>query len=194
MATLITPQNYSVDNIPLGLVERQPANIRHVNDLANDMNVGASFQSFTTQSIAANNTAVNANLAGSVYANGISLAGDALSFTVAAAGTYSVDSTLQFFKNNTTSEGTMTAWYAVNGAAFGNAVNGTANSESLAISNQLTILNIHSHLVLNAGDSVRLMFAGNTAGAAADLQLRASVAATPYPSIASISVEVDKVR
>jgi hypothetical protein len=197
MATLITKENYSVDNLVLGAIERSPVNVRQYNELVNDVNVGASFQSFTTQALGANNTQVNANLGVATYSNGVTLAGDALSFTVAAAGTYSVDSTLQFFKNNTTSEGTMTAWYAVNGTAFANRVDGTANSESLAISNQLTILNIHSHLILNAGDSVRLMFAGNsstTPGLFADLQLRASVSATPYPAIASISIEVDKVR
>jgi hypothetical protein len=197
MATLITKQNYTVDNVPVGLIDHLPTNVRQLNELATEFNVGASFQSFTTQALAANNTQVNANLGAATYSNGITLAGDALSFTVATSGTYSIDSTLQFFKNNTTSEGTMTAWYTVNGTAFANRIDGTANSESLAISNQLTILNIHAHLVLNAGDSVRLMFAGNsstTPGLFADLQLRASVSATPYPAIASISIEIDKVR
>lgn len=169
MATLITPQNYSVDNLTLGALERSPVNVRQYNELVNDVNVGASFQSFTTQAITAVNTQVNANLGAATYSNGVTLAGDALSFTVAAAGTYSVDSTLQFFKNNVSNEGTMTAWYTVNGTAFTNRVDGSANSESLAMSNQLTILNIHSHLVLNAGDTVRLFFAGNTAGPVGDL-------------------------
>jgi hypothetical protein len=197
MANLITRQNYTVDNVPVGLIDHLPVNVRQYNELVNDVNVGASFQSFTTQALAANNTQVNANLGVATYSNGVTLAGDALSFTVATSGTYSIDSTLQFFKNNTTSEGTMTAWYTVNGTAFANRIDGTANSESLAISNQLTILNIHAHLTLNAGDSVRLMFAGNsstTPGLFADLQLRASVSATPYPAIASVSIEVDKVR
>jgi len=194
MAILITPQNYSVDNIPLGLVEKQPAYIRHINELANDINIGGSFSSFLTQAIAANNTAINANLGVAGHSNGVTLAGDALSVTVSAAGTYSFDAAMQFFKNNTTHEGTMTAWYAVNGAAFVNAVDGSANSESLAVTNQLVVLNVHAHLTLNAGDSVRLMFAGNTAGTPNQLQCSASVAANPYPAIASISLEVDKIR
>jgi hypothetical protein len=88
----------------------------------------------------------------------------------------------------------MTAWYAVNGIAFANAVAGSANSESLAISSQLCVLNTHSHLVLNAGDTVALMFAGNTAGTVAHLQFRTSAASDPYPAIASISLEVDRIR
>jgi hypothetical protein len=194
MATLITKENYSVDNLVLGAIERSPVNVRQHNELAAEFNIGGSFSSFTTQAIVTNNVAVNADLGTAVYSNGITLAANAKSVTVEKAGTYSFDAALQFFKNNTTNEGTMTAWYAVNGTAFANAVAGSANSESLAITSQLTVLNLHSHLVLNAGDTVALMFAGNTAGTVADLQLRTSAASTPYPSIASISLEVDKIR
>jgi hypothetical protein len=194
MATILTKQNYTVDNVPLGLIEHLPVNVRQHNDLVSEFNTGGSFSSFTTQAIAANNTAINADLGAASYSNGITLAANAKSVTVEKAGTYSFDAAMQYFKNNTTAEGTMTAWYAVNGTAFANAVDGSANSESLAITNQLVVLNVHAHLTLNAGDTVALMFAGNTAGTVAHLQFRASAASTPYPAIASISLEVDKIR
>ena len=194
MANLITSQNYSVDNLPLGAIERSPVNVRQHNELVNDFNVGGSFSSFTTQSIAANNTAVNADLGTASYVSGMTLAANAKSVTVEKAGTYSFDAAMQFFKNNTTAEGTMTAWYAVNGIAFADGVDGSANSESLAITNQLTVLNVHAHLTLNAGDTVALMFAGNTAGTVTHLEFRTTAASTPYPAIASISLEVDKIR
>ena len=194
MATLITKQNYTVDNVPVGLIDHLPTNVRQLNELAHEFNVGGSFSSFTSQGIVTNNVAVNADLGTASYSNGMTLAANAKFITVEKAGTYSFDAAMQFFKNNTTNEGTMTAWYAVNGIAFANAVAGSANSESLAITNQLTVLNVHAHLTLNAGDTVALMFAGNTAGTVADLQFRASAASTPYPAIASISLEVDKIR
>ena len=194
MANLITRQNYTVDNVPVGLIDHLPVNVRQYNELVNDFNVGGSFSSFVTQAIAANNTAINADLGAASYVSGMTLAANAKSITVEKAGTYSFDAAMQFFKNNTTTEGTMTAWYAVNGIAFANAVAGSANSESLAITNQLCVLNVHAHLTLNAGDTVALMFAGNTAGTVADLQFRTSAASTPYPAIASISLEVDKIR
>lgn len=193
MATLITRQNYAVDNVT-GQLEAAPVFVRHHNELVNDFNVGGSFSSFATQAIAANNTAVNADLGTASYTSGMTLAANAKSVTVEKAGTYSFDAAMQYFKNNTTNEGTMTAWYAVNGIAFANAVAGSANSESLAISNQLVVLNVHAHLTLNAGDTVALMFAGNTAGTPAHLQFRTTAASDPYPAIASISLEVDKIR
>ena len=194
MATLITKQNYTVDNVPVGLIDHLPTNVRQLNELANEFNVGGSFSSFVTQDIAANNTAVNADLGTASYSSGITLAANAKFVTVEKAGTYSFDAAMQYFKNNTTHEGTMTAWYAVNGIAFANGVDGSANSESLAITNQLVVLNVHAHLTLNAGDTVALMFAGNTAGTVAHLQFRTSAASTPYPAIASISLEVDRIR
>ena len=194
MATLITKENYSVDNLTLGAIERSPVNVRQHNELVNDFNVGGSFSSFATQAIAANNTAINADLGTASYSNGMTLAANAKSITVEKAGTYSFDAAMQYFKNNTTNEGTMTAWYAVNGIAFANAVDGSANSESLAITNQLVVLNVHAHLTLNAGDTVALMFAGNTAGTVTHLQFRTTAASDPYPAIASISLEVDKIR
>jgi hypothetical protein len=176
------------------MFDHNPAKIGYVNELAEVLETSGSFSSFVTQAIVTNNVAINANLGTTIQASGMTLAADALSVRVDKAGTYSFDATMQFFKNNTTNEGTMTAWYAVNGIAFANAINGSANSESLAITSQLTVLNTHSHLVLNAGDSVYLMFAGNTAGTVAHLQLRTSAASTPYPAIASISLEVDRIN
>ena len=188
----INELNY--DKKPYDSFDKNPAKIGYVNELAEVFETGGSFSSFTTQAIVTNNVAVNADLGTAVYSNGITLAANAKYVTVEKAGTYSFDAAMQFFKNNTTAEGTMTAWYAVNGIDFANAVNGSANSESLAITNQLVVLNTHSHLVLNAGDTVALMFAGNTAGTVAHLQFRASAASTPYPAIASISLEVDRIR
>lgn len=188
----INELNY--DKKPYDSFDNIPAKIGYVNELAEVLETSGSFSSFVTQAIVTNNVAVNANLGTTAQASGMTLAANALSVRVDQAGTYSFDATMQFFKNNTTNEGTMTAWYAVNGTAFANAVDGSANSESLAITSQLTVLNTHSHLVLNAGDSVYLMFAGNTAGTVAHLQLRASVASTPYPAISSISLEVDRIR
>ena len=192
MATLITKQNYTVDNVPVGLIDHLPTNVRQLNELAHEFNAGGSFSSFTSQGIVTNNVAVNADLGTASYVSGMTLAANAKFITVEKAGTYSFDAAMQFFKNNTTHEGTMTAWYSVNGVA--SPVNGSANSESLAISSQLTVLNVHAHLTLNAGDTVALMFAGNTLGTVTHLEFRTSAASTPYPSIASISLEVDKVR
>ena len=188
----INELNY--DRKPYDSFDKNPAKIGYVNDLADVFETAGSFSSFTTQAIVTNNVAVNADLGAASYVSGMTLAANAKFITVAQAGTYSFDAALQFFKNNTTNEGTMTAWYAVNGIAFANAVAGSANSESLAITNQLTVLNVHAHLTLNAGDTVALMFAGNTAGTVAHLQFRTSAASDPYPAIASISLEVDRIR
>jgi hypothetical protein len=188
----INELNY--DKKPYDSFDKNPAKIGYVNDLAEVFETAGSFSSFTTQAIVANNTAINADLGAASYVSGMTLAANAKSVRVEQAGTYSFDAALQFFKNNTSTEGTMTAWYSVNGIAFANAVDGSANSESLANTSQLTVLNVHAHLTLNAGDTVALMFAGNTAGTVAHLQLRASAASTPYPAIASISLEVDRIR
>lgn len=188
----INELNY--DKKPYDSFDKGPAKIGYINDLAEVFETAGSFSSFTTQAIVTNNVAVNADLGAASYVSGMTLAANAKFITVAQAGTYSFDAAMQFFKNNTTNEGTMTAWYAVNGIAFANAVAGSANSESLAITNQLTVLNVHAHLTLNAGDTVALMFAGNTAGTVAHLQFRTSAASTPYPEIASISLEVDRIR
>ena len=188
----INELNY--DKKPYDSFDKNPAKIGYVNDLAEVFETAGSFSSFTTQAIVTNNVAVNADLGAASYVSGMTLAANAKFITVEQAGTYSFDAALQFFKNNTTNEGTMTAWYAVNGIAFANAVDGSANSESLAITNQLVVLNVHAHLTLNAGDTVALMFAGNTAGTVAHLQFRTSAASTPYPAIASISLEVDRIR
>lgn len=199
MATLITKENYAVDTTR-GLLEAAPVFVRHFNELVTDVNVGGSFVSYTTQSIAANDTAIVADLGTAVYSSGVMLGTDAQGkyVSVSAAGTYSFDFTLQYFKNNTTAEGTMTGWLATNPAGVVTAptsIDGTANAVSLAISSQLTVITLHSHLVLSAGDKVYLLFAGNTAGLTkSDLQLRYSAASGPYPKIASISLEVDKVR
>ena len=188
----INELNY--DKKPYDSFDKNPAKIGYVNDLAEVFETAGSFSSFTTQAIVTNNVAVNADLGAASYVSGMTLAANAKFITVEQAGTYSFDAALQFFKNNTTNEGTMTAWYAVNGIAFANAVDGSANSESLAITNQLTVLNVHAHLTLNAGDTVALMFAGNTAGTVTHLQFRTTAASDPYPAIASISLEVDKIR
>jgi hypothetical protein len=188
----INELNY--DKKPYDSFDKNPAKIGYVNDLAEVFETAGSFSSFVTQAIAANNTAVNADLGTASYTSGMTLAANAKSVTVEQAGTYSFDAAMQYFKNNVTHEGTMTAWYAVNGIAFANAVAGSANSESLAVTNQLVVLNVHAHLTLNAGDTVALMFAGNTAGTPSHLQFRTSAASTPYPAIASISLEVDRIR
>lgn len=184
MANLITRQNYAVDNAT-GLLEAAPVFVRHFNELVTDFNVGASSYSSVTQTTAAINTAYNADIATDVYLSGITRP-TAKSFAVTAAGTYSFDFTIQVFKNNLTTEGSLTAWLTVNTVAQ----NYTANTVSLAISSQIAIMTLHSHLVLNAGDIVGLAYAANST----DMQLKASTASAPYPAIASISLEIDKVR
>jgi len=106
---------------------------------------------------------------------------------VAEPGTYSFDFTIQVFKNNTTTEGSLTAWLVVNSVTQ----DYTANTISLAISNQIGVLTLHSHVVTTAVNTrVGLMYAANST----DIQLRASVASGVYPAIASVTLEVDRIR
>ena len=194
----INELNY--DKKPYDSFDKNPAKIGYVNDLADIVTVGGSFYSSSTKTTAVINTAYNADFTNTAYAEGVALVASPSSLTgaiqVDTAGTYSFDYTLQLFKNNTTTEGSLTAWIAVkakNDATpiiFADRIDYTANTMSMAISNQISVITLHSHLVLNAGDKVCLMYAANST----DMQLRASAASTPYPAIASLTLEVDRIR
>jgi NAD/NADP transhydrogenase alpha subunit len=187
MATLITKENYAVDNTR-GLLEASPVFVRHFNELVTDVNVGGSFYSTANQTVAVINTAYVASLNNTVYATGMSI--DAATnkiITVTAAGTYSFDFTMQVNKNEiVTSSGNLTAWLTVNGVAQAY----TANKLGFAITTGDQVMTLHSHLVLNAGDQVSLNYAADYTA----LSLKTSAASAPYPAIASISLEIDKVR
>ena len=187
MATLITRQNYTVDNVPVGLIDHLPVNVRQYNELVNDVNVGGSFYSTLNQAVAAINTAYVASLSTTVYATGMSIDGTSKIITVNSAGTYSFDYTMQVNKNEIiTSPGNFTAWLTVNGTAQAY----TANRLGFATTNADLVLTLHTHLVLNAGDQVSLNYAADYTA----LSLKTTAASAPYPAIASISLEVDKVR
>ena len=186
MATLITTQNYPVDNAR-GLLEAAPAFVRHINDVVNDINVGGSFYSTLNQAVAVINTAYVASLSTTVYATGMSIDGTSKIITVNSAGTYSFDYTMQVNKNEIiTSPGNFTAWLTVNGTAQAY----TANRLGFATTNADLVMTLHSHLVLNAGDQVSLNYAADYTA----LSLKATTASAPYPAISSISLEVDKVK
>lgn len=197
MAILIQKDSYYSNFLG---ADNLPAKVGQVNAIVNDINVGGSFYSSSTKTTAVINTLYNADFTNTAYAEGVSVVANPSSLTgsiqVVEAGTYSFDYSIQVFKNNTTTEGSLTVWIAVKKAndataiAFADRVDFSANTVSLAISNQISMLNLHSHLVLNAGDKVSLMYAATST----DMQLRASAAATPYPAIASMALEVDKIR
>lgn len=194
----INELNY--DKKPYDSFDMGPAKIGYINDLADIVTIGGSFYASGTKTTAAINTAYNADFTNTAYADGVSVVASPTSLTgavqVATAGTYSFDYTLQLFKNNTTTEGSLTAWIAVKAKndatsiVFADRIDYSANTMSMAITNQTNVLSLHSHLVLNAGDKVCLMYAANST----DMQIRATAAATPYPAIASISLEVDRIR
>ncbi len=185
MANLITPQNYSVDNLPLGSVERAPASIRHMNEIVSDLNCAGSFYNSTTITTAAINTAYPVPTPTTVYSEGMGYVSNTI--LLLKAGTYSFDFTIQVFKNNTSAEGSLTAWLAINGTNQ----DYTANTISMAITNQVGVLTLHSHVVITEPQSrVGLLYAANST----DMQLRASVASAPYPAIAGVTLEVNKIR
>jgi len=162
-----------------------PAKVGHLNAIVNEINVGGSFLNTTTLTTAAINTAYVAPTPTTTYAEGVYYASNTI--VVVNPGTYSFDFTLQIFKNNTTTEGSLTAWLHVNGVAQ----DYTANVLSLAISSQIGIMTLHSHIVTTT-ENVRigLQYAANST----DMQIRTLAATAPYPAIAAISLEVDKVR
>lgn len=182
MATNIIPSTYYATFLG---VDNNPAKIGHLNAVVNDINVGGSFLNTTTITTAAINTAYAVATPTTVYASGMSYASNTIVLT--DPGTYSFDFTLQIFKNNTTTEGSLTAWLAVD------SVNQdyTANTLSLAISSQIGIMTLHSHIVTTTSNvRVGLLYAANST----DMQIRTSAASAPYPAIAGVSLEVDKVR
>ena len=179
----INELNY--DKKPYDSFDRSQAKIGFVNDLAALVTTGGSFYNSNTLTTAVINTAYTAPTPTTVYAEGMSYASNTI--LLAEPGTYSFDFTIQVFKNNTTTEGSLTAWLQLN------AVNQdySANTLSLAISSQIGVLTLHSHIVVTTANSrVALMYAANST----DMQLRASAASAPYPAIASVTLEVDRIR
>jgi len=179
----INELNY--DKKPYDSFDKNKAVIGYVNDLADVVTTGGSFYNSNTITTAIINTAYPVPTATTVYAEGMSYASNTI--VLEQPGTYSFDFTIQVFKNNTTTEGSLTAWLVANGVTQ----DYTANTISLAISNQIGVLTLHSHVVITAPNiRVGLYYAANST----DMQLRASAASSPYPAIASISLEVDRVR
>jgi hypothetical protein len=165
--------------------ENLPAKVGHVNAIVSDINTGGSFYNSNTITTAAINTAYAVPTATTVYAEGMSYLSNTI--VLNEPGTYSFDFTIQVFKNNTTTEGSLTAWLQV--AAVNQDY--TANTISLAISNQIGIMTLHSHVVTTVANTrVGLVYAANST----DMQLRTSAASAPYPAIAAVSLEVDKIR
>ena len=165
--------------------ENLPAKVGHVNAVISDINVGGSFYNSTTLTTAAINTEYAAATPTTVYAEGVAYGSN--SIVLAEPGTYSFDFTIQVFKNNTTTEGSLTAWLKVGSTNQ----DFTANTISLAISSQIGVLTLHSHIVATAVNTrVTLMYAANST----DMQIKASAASAPYPAIASVTLEVDKIR
>jgi hypothetical protein len=185
MATLITPQNYKVDNLPIGSIENLPASVRQMNEIVTELNSAGSFYNSTTITTAAINTAYQVPTPTTVYTEGMVYSSNTI--LLLKAGTYSFDFTIQVFKNNTSAEGSLTAWLAVNGTNQ----DYTANTISLAISNQIGVLTLHSHVVITEPlTRVGLLYAANST----DMQLRASIASGVYPAIAGVTLEVNKIR
>jgi hypothetical protein len=165
--------------------ENLPAKVGHVNAVIADINNGGSFYNSNTITTAAINTAYIVPTPTTVYAEGMSYSSNTI--VLNEPGTYSFDFTIQVFKNNTTTEGSLTAWLQVSSVTQ----DYTANTISLAISNQIGIMTLHSHVVTTTPNTrVGLMYAANST----DMQLRASAASAPYPAIAAVSLEVDKIR
>lgn len=171
-----------------GQPEAARATLAHVNAIIDDFNVGGSFYSTQNQTVAVINTAYVASLNTTVYATGMSIdAATSKIITVTAPGTYSFDFTMQVNKNEIiTNPGNFTAWLTVNGTAQAY----TANKLGFAVTNADLVMTLHTHLVLNAGDQVSLNYAADYTA----MSLKASAASAPYPAIASVSLEVDKVR
>jgi len=179
----INELNY--DKKPYDSFDKGPAKIGFVNDLADVVTTGGSFYNSTTITTAAINTAYVVPTPTTVYAEGMGYASNTI--VLVEPGTYSFDFTLQVFKNNTTTEGSLTAWIQVN------SVNQdyTANTTSLAISNQIAVMTLHTHVVTTAANTrVGLVYAANST----DMQLRTSAASAPYPAIAAVTLEVDRIR
>jgi hypothetical protein len=168
--------------------DRNPAVIGFVNDLAEELAVGASFYSDQDQTVAIINTAYVASLNNTVYANGVSIdSATRKIITVGSTGTYSFDFTVQVNKSEiVTNPGNMIAWLTVNGTAQA----GTASKLGFAVTNADLVMTLHSHLLLNAGDTVSLNYAADRT----TLALKASAASAPYPAVSSVSLEIDKVR
>ena len=182
----INELNY--DKKPYDSFDKNPAKIGFVNDLAEELAVGASFYSDQDQTVAVINTAYVVSLNNTVYANGISIdTATRKIITVLSAGTYSFDFTLQVNKNEIiTNPGNMIAWLTVNGTAQA----GTASKLGFAVTNADLVMTLHSHLVLNNGDTVSLNYAADRT----TLSLKASAASAPYPAVSSVTLEIDKVR
>ena len=179
----INELNY--DKKPYDSFDKSQAKIGYVNDLADVFTTGGSFYNSTTLTTAIINTEYAAATPTTAYAEGVKYVSD--SIFLAEPGTYSFDFTIQVFKNNTTTEGSLTAWLKVGSTNQ----DFTANTISLAISNQIGVLTLHSHIVATTINTrVTLMYAANST----DMQLRASTATAPYPAIASVTLEVDRVR
>jgi hypothetical protein len=179
----INELNY--DKKPYDSFDKNPAKIGYVNDIADIVTTGGSFYNSNTITTAAINTAYPVPTPTTVYTEGMGYASNTI--VVAEPGTYSFDYTIQVFKNNTTTEGSLTAWLAVNGVNQ----DYTANTISMAITNQIGVLTLHSHVVTTAPNTrVGLLYAANST----DMQLRASAASAPYPAIASVTLEVDRIR
>jgi hypothetical protein len=166
-------------------LDNSKAKIGYINDLADVFYTAGSFYNSTTITTAIINNAYPVPTPTTVYAEGMSYASNTI--VVAEPGTYSFDFTIQVFKNNTSAEGSLTAWLALNGTNQ----DYTANTISMAITNQVGVLTLHSHIVTTTVNSrVGLLYASNSL----DMQLRASAASSPYPAIASVSLEVDRIR
>lgn len=185
MANLINRQNYSTDDLPLGAIERAPASVGQINQIVNELNCAGSFYNSTTITTAAINTAYAVPTPTTVYAEGMGYVSNTIA--LAQPGTYSFDFTIQVFKNNTSAEGSLTAWLNLNGTNQ----DYTANRISLAITNQTAIMTLHSHVVTTAVNSrVGLLYAANST----DMQLQTIAASAPYPAVAAVTLEVNKIR
>ena len=182
MATPIQKESYYANFIG---GENLPAKVGHLNGVITDINIGGAFYNSNTITTAAINTAYPVPTATTVYAEGMSYASN--SIVLVEPGAYSFDFTIQVFKNNTTTEGSLTAWLRIGSTDQ----DYTANTISFAISNQIGVLTLHSHIVATTTNTrVTLMYAANST----DMQLKAFAASAPYPAIASVTLEVDKIR
>lgn len=186
MPKFINEINYNKKSYDM--FDHNPAKIGYINELVDDLTVSASFFSDQDQTVAAINTAYVASLNNTVYTNGITIdAATSKIITVLSAGTYSFDFTLQVNKSEiVTNSGNLTAWITVNGTAVANA----ANKVGFAITNADMILSLHSHLALNANDTVSLNYAADRT----TISLKATTASAPYPAVSSVNLEISKVR
>jgi hypothetical protein len=180
-------KNFKTMGLP-GQPDSASATIAHVNAIIDNINVGGSFYSTATQTVAAINTAYTATLNNTVYSNGVTIdAATSKVITVTLPGTYSFDFTLQVNKSEIIlNPGNLTAWLVVNGTAQAY----TANKLGFAITNADLVMTLHTHLVLNAGDTVSLNYAADNT----TMSLKYTAASSPYPAISSVSLEVDKIK